>query len=179
MGLKDNTHPSKGFVSALQEHLAANQEAVVTEEKVSVTIPTFHKSKGMADEDVADVYTNKLIEVTQQYASMGGPILAKTIEDLKRKLQSIANEQIPPGETATFFTDQGEVTFSARKSSRSVCNKALLLQRLIGKLGIESTAELISIPLATLDKVLSPQELAGCIEEDFGPRVLLDVKSAN
>lgn len=94
------------------------------------------------------------------------------MEEIKKKLQSIANETADPIMNVVFASELGNLIFSPRAVSSEIKEKEAVLQTLTEKFGPEAAMSCIKIGLTELKKMMSEKELEPFIEKKFGSRTL-------
>jgi hypothetical protein len=123
-----------------------------------------------------EVLTEEYIALYQQYEAKGVKELLAKMEATKKKLQSIANEQLQPDDEAVFESPSGEVEFGKCSMTREVTNKTGLLEFLAVKHGVAAVESVIKIGLTELGKILSDKEMEPYITSKPGTRSLREVR---
>lgn len=96
----------------------------------------------------------------------------KRMDDLKKALQTIANETMDAKKPATFTCKDGSLTFSERSKVAEVLNPMALVTALNEKFGPEVAFSVVEIALTPLRKILTEQELKKHLVDVPGFRTL-------
>jgi hypothetical protein len=155
-------------------------------ETAEVTFPvhqpkTIHQPKiisGHQELSEDEVLTNELITLYKEYEAFNGKKIAERIDQLKKHLQSIANENLDPESVAVFSSPLGEVEFSKRANGVAITDAVALLEKLIQQFGMETAISVVKIGMGDLKKLLSEHELAAYTKAEYGSRTLKAVRSA-
>lgn len=100
--------------------------------------------------------------------------MMKTVEDHRKKLQLIAQEQDPTGtKEVTLKGSKGRsVTFKEAGTKREIFDMNGLVGALKGKVSYEDLMKLLSISLTEMDKILTPLESEKFVKKVLGSRTL-------
>lgn len=103
------------------------------------------------------------------------------IEQIKKRLQSIANDEMDAGAPAIFTGQDGtQVEFSPRGRTCEVTNPLGLVQHLSEKFGTEVAFGCVKVGLTELKKLMTEHEIEACefvkVQDNAGPRTLKGVR---
>ncbi|QIN95213.1 hypothetical protein DLP3_050 [Stenotrophomonas phage vB_SmaS_DLP_3] len=99
--------------------------------------------------------------------------MIKSVEEHRKVLQLIADENGAPDEAVTLHgTDGRSVTFKAKSETRKIEDMNGVIGLLKDKLTYDDLMGLLKISLTDLDKILSPAEQAQFIKKVYGSRTL-------
>lgn len=97
----------------------------------------------------------------------------KRMEDLRKKLQSVADESEPTGSLPVALTGTvGAVVFQPKSTLRTIKDMNGMVGLLKSKLGYETLLTMLSITLGNVDKYLSASESEPFIGTKQGSRTL-------
>jgi hypothetical protein len=151
---------------ALQQLQAKAETTLEGELKVKLA-PTKVKQK-----TAAEALAEELIVLHQQLVATDGFAMFKRYEELKKQLQSIANDSgAPKDKPFVFSTDIGSVIFKECRTETTITDKQFILKQL----GMDTFLNVAKVNLTDAKKYLSDNELAQCTEKGFGSRVLQSV----
>lgn len=119
-----------------------------------------------------EMLVDELITLDLQLKSIDTASLEKRISEIKKELQSIAQEQ-PHDQPVTFTGMMGEVVFSAcsKLTKVQLPDAPTLLKSLVKKFGVDAAYDAITFNLTKLKKLLSENELAEWTTIEEGSRV--------
>lgn len=143
------------------------EEATAPVQKVAI------ETKPMTE---AEVLAQEYIVLYRQYVEHDVKNLTKRMEELRKALQSIANETVEASLPAIFKCDDGEIEFSPRGKEEEVSDPKKLLQDLTEKFGIDVAMNVVRIAITPLREILSSLELKKYMKEKQGSRTLKMVK---
>jgi uncharacterized radical SAM superfamily Fe-S cluster-containing enzyme len=103
----------------------------------------------------------------------------KEMEDIRKKLVDIANENGEPNVPFHFTAGDATIVFSERAEQTKITDVNGLLTFITEKLGEEAAQSVIQIALTPLRKLLTDVELAKFSEKVPGSRTLKSVTHAN
>lgn len=141
-------------------------EPVVQPQKVLVQPP----------ESEVEALATEYIELHRKFVYFEVKTMVKRMDDIRKQLQSIANETMDANKPAIFACPQGEIQFSERGKSTDVPHPLELLHDLLAKFGPEVTASVVDIAITPLRKLLSEAELKKYLTEQPGGRTLKSVR---
>jgi hypothetical protein len=141
-------------------------EPVAEPQKVLVQTPTSN----------VEAMTMEYIELYRKYTYFEVKDMVKRMDDIRKQLQTVANETMDDKKPAIFTCAEGEVEFSERGTKTEVPNPLLLVKVLLDKFGPEATATAVDIALGPLRKLLSEHELKNYLTEVPGGRTLKSVR---
>lgn len=148
-------------------------------EVVTVPEPVMAPAKVLVEPGSSiEALTGEYIDLHQKSVYFELKQIFKRMDDIKKQLQTIANETMDPKQPAIFVCPQGEVQFSERGTSISVVEPLVLLDALVNKFGLEAAEQVISIAITPLRKLLSEAELTPYVTETLGSRTLKAVRPA-
>lgn len=148
---------------AIQQLQAKAETSLEGELKVKLA-PTKAKQK-----TEAEALAEEMINLHQTMTLAGAFVMMKRYEELKKQLQSVANESgAPKDQPYTFSTDIGTVVFKECRTETTITDKSFILKQL----GQNTFMDLAKITLTDAKKYLSDNELSQCTEKGFGSRVL-------
>jgi hypothetical protein len=146
------------------EVAATPEEAV---HKVFVQTPTVTEVEAL---------TMEYIELYRKFDYFEVKALVKRMEEIRKQLQTIANETMDDKKPAIFTCAQGEMEFSERGKATDVPHPLALIQALTGTFGPAVAESVIDIAITPLRKILSEYELQKYLTEHPGARTLRSVR---
>lgn len=141
-------------------------EAVVIPETVLVQTPVSE----------VEALTAEYIELWKKFDYFEVKALVKRMDEVRKTLQSIANETMDEKKPAVFSCPTGEIEFSERGKTSTIPDPLALVQELLSKFGPEVTATVVDIAITPLRKLLSDFELKKHMIEEPGGRTLKSVR---
>lgn len=129
-----------------------------------------------AEPSEIEALTTEYLELYKKYDYFEVKALVKRMDEIRKYLQTVANETVDEKKPAVFACKEGELEFSERGKSSHVPNPLALLQVLLEKFGPEVTASVITIAITPLRKVLSEFELKKYLKEEPGIRTIRAVR---
>ena len=152
--------------------------AATTVVEVAEPVVEIHQPKIDTGHAVDELLVNEYIELHTLYQSIDGKNVAERMEAIKKTLQSIANDNLPPDQVAIFEAQGGEIEFSKRTTACAVTEPAKLLEKLIAQFGVEAVASVVKIGVTDVKKLMSEAELKGFVSYGPGHRTLKSVRPA-
>src|ERR1017187_8863943 len=121
-----------------------------------------------------EALVNEYIILDQKYTEFEGDKIAKRMTELKKILQSIANDTMAPEELGVVYGTIGELVFSKRIDSIEFPqeSKEILIKHLLGEFGPEVLAQVAKLGVTDLRKVLSENEIENFAQHVWGARTL-------
>lgn len=128
------------------------------------------------EQSEVEALTMEYIELYKKYDYFEVKAMVKRMDEIRKYLQSIANETMDEKKAAVFTCKAGEVEFSERGTKVEVPDPLQLVQDLLVKFGPAVTASVVDIAITPLRKVLSEFELKKHLKEEPGGRTLRAVR---
>jgi hypothetical protein len=134
--------------------------------------------KVLVEEALSEVeaLTLEYVKLFQTYTAFEMKETISRMEDIRKQLQSIANEEVEANKPAIFKCATGEVEFGPRQKKSEVPDPLGLIQVLLAKFGPEATQTAVDIAITPLKKLLSEHELKDHLQEVPGPRIVKAVR---
>lgn len=120
--------------------------------------------------------TQEFITLYKTFTSIDGKNVVKRMEEIKKSLQTIANDTMDKDKPAVFSCPNGELIFSERGKVTEIPDPIVLVADLVEKFGTEVAFSAVNIALGPLRKILSEMELQKYVTEVPGSRTLKVVK---
>lgn len=130
----------------------------------------------VAEQSEVEALTVEYIELYKKYDYFEVKAMLKRMEEIKKQLQTVANETMDKDKPAVFTSKAGEVEFSERGKKTEVPDPLGLIQMLLSKFGVDVAASVVDIALTPLRKVLSEFEMKAHTKEEPGSRTLKAVR---
>ena len=138
--------------------------------QVQKPAPTKQVKKAVNQTKSAEqVMADELIQIDNEFKSLGIPEKVKRVKEIKDALQLVAKDA-PTNEPVVFTGDLGVVTLTACANGKEVVNVKDLLNYIREKVGEDAAEAVITVKLSDLAKVLSETEIAGFTQEVAGSR---------
>jgi hypothetical protein len=102
--------------------------------------------------------------------------ITKRMDEIKKQLQLIANEEVADESPAIFTSPAGEIEFSKRSEVKTFNEPADLLEKLVETHGLEAVKSVVKIQIGPLGKLLSDNEMAKFYTLKPGSRSLKEVR---
>jgi len=139
-------------------------------------VPVIPLVQPSADPTAVETLVSESIELHRKFVYFEFKSLTKRMDDLRKQLQSIANETMDETKPAIFTSPEGEIEFSERTKVAEVTAPLELLHDLLEKFGPAATASVIDVAITPLRKLLSEFELKHYLIEKPGGRTLRAVR---
>jgi hypothetical protein len=157
--------------------VAAPEMAAVTAQTpagaVAEALPTIHvPSVDPQALTPIEALTQEFCGLYKQYVEHDMKDIVKRMDEIKKELQGVANEQMDAKKVAVFSCKDGTMTFSERGKSYEVHDPMALVTALNDKFGPEVAFSVVAIALTPLRKILSENELKKYLKEEPGARTL-------
>lgn len=110
---------------------------------------------------------NEYAHLAHQYEQQEIGAMVKRMDELKKRLQSIANET-SPGDTVTLAGTEGTVTFSPCREETVITDRDKMIKALTPKVFVE----IGKVNLGDIKKYLSEGEIQAFSEKQYGARTL-------
>jgi hypothetical protein len=123
-----------------------------------------------------ELLVHEYLELYRQFEAINGKQVVKRMEEIKKTLQTYANETMDGKKPALLTCEDGELEITERGTATVVKNPYLLVQTLEQKFGSEVAFSVVDIALTPLRKILSEFELKPHLEEKPGARTLKSVR---
>lgn len=140
---------------------------VVPHQKVLVVEPEVSKVEAL---------TTEYIELYRKFVYFEVKDMVQRMEEIRKELQSIANETWNDNQIGVFTSTEGEIEFSERGKIATVPQPLVLIQELLTKFGPVVTMSVVDIAITPLRKVLSEFELKKYLKDEPGSRRLKSVR---
>jgi hypothetical protein len=125
-----------------------------------------------------EAITKEYIELWKKFDYFEVKALVKRMDEIRKVLQTVANDTMDGKKPAVFACPEGEVEFSPRQTATEVPDPLGLVQNLLTKFGPEATASVVDIAITPLRKLLSELELKAFVHEVPGGRIIKSVRPA-
>lgn len=122
-----------------------------------------------------EVLVNELVHLEEQMKALEVAKMQARHDELKKRLQSIANENFEADVEAVLEGTNGKVIFSPRRTTTSIVDR----EQMIKLLSPKTFMELANVSLTDLKKYLSENEIESFVGKSFGARTLKAVASTN
>ena len=155
-------------------HLRLKTQPVVETPVQSVAVSPA-VTKGVTLETAAVNLTSEFVALSKKLESIDGKNLLKRMEEIRKELVTIANENFESNVPVTFDSDLGSITFSPRGKESVVPDVGTLLDHLYDKFGRDVMLSVVNIGITDLKKVLSEMELNSFVEKVDGARSIKGV----
>jgi hypothetical protein len=119
-----------------------------------------------------EALTQEFVGLYRRYVEHDMKDIVKRMDEIKKDLQTVANEEMDAKKPATFSCKEGTMTFSERGKAYDVEDPMALVTALNDKFGPEVAFSVVAIALTPLRKILSEQELKKYLKESPGARTL-------
>jgi antitoxin component HigA of HigAB toxin-antitoxin module len=145
------------------------QAEVISEPVQKVLVQPFGES-------AVEILTAEYIALYRKFLYFEVKDLVKRMDEIRKELQSIANETMDEKKPAIFACVEGEIEFSERGKVADVPAPLELLAHLMEKFGPAVAASVIDVGITQLRKILTEAELKHYLEEKPGGRTLRSVR---
>ena len=125
----------------------------------------------------AEALTQEYMILWKKLEEIGGKKLLARMEDLRKSLQSIANEE-DPDQPIAFASAKGSLVFSARTKVLEIHDLLDLWEHLSLKFGVVAALSVMKVSITDLRKMLSENEIKKWADEKLGGRILKSVLPA-
>jgi hypothetical protein len=119
-----------------------------------------------------EALTQEFVGLYRRYVEHDMKDIVKRMDEIKKDLQTVANDEMDAKKPATFSCKDGTMTFSERGKAYDVEDPMALVTALNDKFGPEVAFSVVAIALTPLRKILSEQELKKYLKESPGARTL-------
>lgn len=151
----------------IKTQIDVTPEPVVIPQKVFVQTP----------ESEIEAMTAEYLDLHKKFVYFEVKAMVKRMEEIKKQLQTIANETMDGHQPAVFTCSTGEIEFSERGTVTSVPHPLTIIEELHMKFGPETASSVVNIAITPLRKLLSEHELQKFVIEEPGSRTLRKVRS--
>ena len=125
-----------------------------------------------------EALTMEYLELHKKFVYFEVKTMIKRMDDIRKQLQSIANETMDENKPAIFKSPEGEMEFSERGKVSEVPDPLNLIDALVMKFGTDVAATVVDIAITPLRKILTDYELKQHLVEKPGGRTLRAVRPA-
>lgn len=119
----------------------------------------------------------EFIQIWTRLEAFGAMQMQKRLEEIKKQLQSIANEKGSDDEEFTFKAPSGSMVFAKRTINKVVKSAAELVEHLNEKFDLEQAFSVVKIGMTELKKLLSENEIEQYVDSVPGSRSLKSVNA--